>query len=156
MIAPSRDPKDADPMLTDLRHAELVAVKLMKVHERLEGEHAVLFKACGLSSPQYNVLRILRGARGEDLSCHEVGNRLLKRVPDVTRLLDRLETRGLIERWRCRDDRRVVRTRITEAGLDLLEEIDEPLRQLVASQFSSFTDRKLERFDQMLDALLGE
>jgi DNA-binding MarR family transcriptional regulator len=128
----------------------------MKIHERIEGNHATLFKSFGLSGPQYNVLRILRGARGEDLSCHEVGNRLLKRVPDVTRLLDRLEARGLIERWRCTDDRRVVRTRITDAGLELLGQIDRPLAELIGTQFAAFDDRKLARLDRLLDGLLPE
>ncbi len=139
----------------DTRRAELVALKVMKTHEFLEAGHSSLFKAHGLSTPQYNVLRILRGARGQDLSCHEVGERLLKRVPDVTRLLDRLEQRGLIERWRCKDDRRVVRTRITPAGLDLVDSIDSPLQQLDAEQFAGFSERKLTQLDRLLDALMG-
>jgi DNA-binding MarR family transcriptional regulator len=140
----------------DLRTAELVYVKLLKAHERLEGQHADLFKQFGLSLPQYNVLRILRGAQGEDLPCHEVGRRMLKRVPDVTRLLDRLEQRALIERWRCEEDRRVVRTRITRTGLALLEGVDTPLRDLVAMQFARFDDRKLAQLGRLLDALLPE
>lgn len=138
----------------ETRDAELVAVKLMQVHERLESEHVALFKRHGLSGPQYNVLRILRGARGEDLSCHEVGRRLLKRVPDVTRLLDRLEQRQLIERWRCTEDRRVVRTRITTAGLAVLEAIDQPLRTLIDGQFASMSPRQLQALDRALDVLL--
>ena len=138
----------------DTRRAELVALKVMKTHEFLEGGYSSLFKAHGLSTPQYNVLRILRGARGDDLSCHEVGERLLKRVPDVTRLLDRLEQRGLIERWRCKEDRRVVRTRITTSGLGLVDSIDEPLQRLVADQFTGFSERKLTQLDRLLDALL--
>ncbi|MEZ4386008.1 MAG: MarR family transcriptional regulator [Candidatus Krumholzibacteriia bacterium] len=138
----------------DIRRAELLALKVMKTHERLEAGYSALFKAHGLSSPQYNVLRILRGARGEDLSCHEVGERLLKRVPDVTRLLDRLEQRGLIERWRCQEDRRVVRTRLTAAGLELVNSIDAPLQRLVAAQFGRYNERKLAQLDRLLDGLL--
>ena len=140
----------------DIRRAEKVGLKLLKVHEHLENGHATLFKIHGLSSPQYNVLRILRGARGEDLSCHEVGARMLKRVPDVTRLLDRLEQRGWIRRWRCTEDRRVVRTRITEAGLALLAAIDAPLTAQVRADFRAFDDRKLAQLDRLLDALLPE
>jgi DNA-binding MarR family transcriptional regulator len=139
----------------DLRHAELVYVKLLEVHERLEGENVALFKEFGLSLPQYNVLRILRGAQGEDLSCHEVSARMLKRVPDVTRLLDRLEQRDLIARWRCDQDRRVVRTRITDAGLALLAEMDAPIKALLARQFRQFDDRKLAQLDRLLGRLLG-
>ncbi len=138
----------------DLRQAELITVKLLKVCEHIEGERAALFKASGLSLPQYNVLRILRGAQGEDLPCHEVGARMLKRVPDVTRLLDRLEQRGLIERWRCAEDRRVVHTRITDAGLTLLAGIDQPLGELIAREFAHFTDRKLAQLDRLLGDLL--
>lgn len=139
----------------DLRQAELTALKVMKAHEHLEGAYSALFKSHGLSSPQYNVLRILRGARDEDLNCQEVGARLLKRVPDVTRLMDRLEQRDLIERWRCADDRRVVRTRITPAGLALVNSIDAPLQALVSAQFAGYTPRKLEQLDRLLETLLG-
>ncbi len=97
----------------DVRKAELTALKLLKANEHLEAGHAAVFKSFGLSAPQYNVLRILRGAGDQHLCCNEVGARMIKRVPDVTRLLDRLEQRELIERWRCDSDRRVVRARIT-------------------------------------------
>jgi DNA-binding MarR family transcriptional regulator len=139
----------------DTQQAALVALKIVKANERLSGDYAALFKEHGLSSPQYNVLRILRGARDEQLSCHEVGQRLITRVPDVTRLLDRLEQRGLIERWRCQDDRRVVRTRITPDGLALLERLDTPLQQVVSRQFEGFSDRQLAQLDRLLEALLA-
>jgi DNA-binding MarR family transcriptional regulator len=140
----------------DIQKAELTGIKLMKVFEHLDSGHASLFKDHGLSGPQYNVLRILRGARGEDLNCHEVGDRMLKRVPDVTRLLDRLEQRNLITRWRCSEDRRVVRTRITEDGLQLLAAIDKPLRDRVKQDFRHFDDRKLAQLDRLLGALLPD
>ena len=140
----------------DIRKAELVGLKLLKVQEQLENGHATLFKAHGLSGPQYNVLRILRGAQGEDLSCQEVGARMLKRVPDVTRLLDRLEQRGWIRRRRCTEDRRVVRTRITAAGLAVLTAIDAPLTAQVGADFRNFDDRKLGQLDRLLNALLPE
>ena len=139
----------------DLDQAERTALKILQVHEQLEGERAVLFKTHGLSGPQYNVLRILRGAGDEDPSCHEVGARLLTRVPDVTRLLDRLEQRGLITRWRCDDDRRVVRTRITPSGLTVLAEIDRRLRDLIARQFAGLGPRQLTQLDRLLGLLLG-
>jgi DNA-binding MarR family transcriptional regulator len=138
----------------DLDQAERTALKILQVHEQLEGERAVLFKAHGLSGPQYNVLRILRGAGDEDPSCQEVGARLLTRVPDVTRLLDRLEQRDLITRWRCADDRRVVRTRITPSGLTVLTEIDRPLRDLIARQFGGLGPRQLTQLDRLLGLLL--
>ena len=76
---------------------------------------APLLKAEELSSTQYNVLRILRGAP-EGLPCGEIGNRMITRDPDITRLLDRLEKRGLVSRCRETKDRRMVLTRITDKG----------------------------------------
>ena len=139
----------------DVRKAERVALKLGRAHEHLEAGHAALFKEHGLSIPQYNVLRILRGARDEDLACQEVGARMVKRVPDVTRLLDRLEQRGLIERRRCAEDRRVVRTRITAPGLALLETVDGPLRARIRADFAALGAAELAHLDDLLDRLLG-
>jgi DNA-binding MarR family transcriptional regulator len=140
----------------DLRSAELVGLKLLRAHEHLDAGHVDLFKQHGLSGPQYNVLRILRGARGEELSCHEIGERMVKRVPDVTRLLDRLEERRLVDRRRCDQDRRVVRTRITDAGMAVLKAIDGPLRRRIAEDFRNFDARKLAQLDRLLDALLAD
>lgn len=139
----------------DIREVELVGLKVMKTQEHLEAANSALIKSFDLSRPQYNVLRILRGAGSEDLNCHEVKERMITRVPDITRLLDRLENRGLVERWRCTEDRRVVRTRITATGLDLLSRIDQPLQDLWARQFAGFTPRKLAQLDRLLDALLA-
>ena len=80
-----------------------------------------------LSSTQYNVLRILRGAP-EGLPCGEVANRMITRDPDVTRLLDRLEKRGLISRCHETKDRRTVMARISPEGLKLLGRLDEPVQ----------------------------
>jgi DNA-binding MarR family transcriptional regulator len=140
----------------DLRQAERVGLKLFKLSEYLEGGRAALFKDPGLTGPQYNVLRILRGAGDQHLSCHEVGERMITRVPDVTRLLDRLEQRGALRRWRCPEDRRVVRTCITESGLALLEAIDRPLREQIKREFRRFDARRLAQLDRLLDGLLPD
>ena len=87
----------------------------------IEHAGAEAFKPFNLTITQYNVLRILRGAGTEGLCRNEVGERLVTKVPDVTRLLDRMEAAGLIVRERGDQDRRYVATRITEAGLKLLE-----------------------------------
>ncbi len=86
-----------------------------------------LFKEHGLSDPQYNILRILRGAGDPGLPCLEIGERMVTREPDVTRLLDRLEQAKLVARRRSTEDRRVVLVEITARGQALLAEIDEPL-----------------------------
>jgi DNA-binding MarR family transcriptional regulator len=93
-------------------------VALRPLTEVLKGE--------SLSHTQYNVLRILRGAGPGGLSCREVAERMVTREPDLTRLLDRLERRGLIARGREARDRRVVVTRITREGLGVLERLDTP------------------------------
>ena len=83
----------------------------------------------GVSPSQYNVLRILRGAYPDSLTCGDIGLRLVTPGPDVTRLLDRLEAKGWVERDRDAGDRRVVRSRITASGLEVVAELDEPVRR---------------------------
>jgi len=78
-----------------------------------------LFKSHGLTGTQYNVLRILRGAGPQGLPCRIVGDRMISHDPDMTRLLDRMEKRGMILRERQKDDRRVVKARITASGVSL-------------------------------------
>ena len=82
-----------------------------------------------ITPTQYNVLRILRGAGRAGLCRNEIRDRLVAQVPDVTRLLDRLEESGLVERERAEQDRRLVTTRITKAGLALLSRLDAPVAQ---------------------------
>ena len=82
-------------------------------------------KPYGITATQYNVLRILRGAEPSGLCRNELRDRMLTRMPDMTRLLDRLEEAGLVERARENDDRRMVRSRITPAGLQLLADLDD-------------------------------
>jgi len=83
-----------------------------------------LFKPFGLSPQQYNILRILRGAR-KRMSMHQVKARMIDRAPNATRLTDKLIAKGLVERERCDEDRRVVYVRISQKGLDLLARIDD-------------------------------
>lgn len=118
----------------------------------LEHATAEALKPHGLTPTQYNALRILRGAEPEGLCRNEVRDRLVARVPDATRLLDRLGEMGLVLRQREGDDRRFVRTRITQAGLDLLEPLDEVLQALHREQLGHLGERKL----RTLVALLGE
>src|SRR5207245_5605327 len=92
-------------------------LNVIRTADVLGSEVAAIFKPWNLSATQYNVLRILRGAgREQGLACGEIASRMITRDPDITRLLDRLEKRGLISRCRAQKDRRVVWARITEAG----------------------------------------
>lgn len=106
---------------------EVAHLELMRTMEALSHQFVRVFKAEDLSSTQYNVLRILRGAP-EGLPCGEIGNRMVTRDSDITRLLDRLEKRSLVSRCRETKDRRTVWVRITPEGLDLLARLDEPVR----------------------------
>jgi DNA-binding MarR family transcriptional regulator len=112
-----------------------------------------LLKSRDLSPAQYNVLRILRGAEPEGCACREIAGRMVTRDPDITRILDRLETRGLIARERLRADRRVVHTRITDAGLRLLKELDHPVRDLHRRQFRHVPAGRLKTLAALLDEL---
>lgn len=88
-------------------------------------EMASIMAPYNITPAQYNVLRILRGSHPEALTCSALGQRLLDRTPDVTRLLNRLERSGFVCRQRAEHDRRVVEVGITETGLDLLNKMQE-------------------------------
>lgn len=126
---------------------------VMRAHERLASGAATLFKAHGLTQPQFNVLRILRGAPPEGLPCQAIGQRLVTRVPDVTRLLDRMEDAGLVTRERSRDDRRVVLARLTPDGRRRVDALDEPVLELHAAQAEGLKAAELETLEALLDRL---
>ena len=106
---------------------EAVFLDLLRTTDMLSRGLVQVLKVEELSSTQYNVLRILRGA-GEGLACGEIASRIITRDPDVTRLLDRLEKRGLISRCRETEDRRTVRARIAPEGLTVLARLDETVQ----------------------------
>lgn len=108
---------------------EKTYLELLQTTDRLTRGVASVLKNDELSVTQYNVLRILRGSP-QGLPCGEIGRRLITREPDITRLFDRMEKRGLISRCREAKDRRTVLTRITKAGLDTVNGLDEPVQAL--------------------------
>lgn len=140
--------KQTKPFVNPEAEAYLNLVMLV---QELSEPVCVVLKGADLSMPQYNALRILRGAGREGLACREIGARMIHRVPDVTRLLDRLENRGLVVRERETDDRRVVRVRITEEGRQLLAPIDEPLATIHQSQLGGMGERKLMQLIRLLE-----
>src|SRR6201992_1744206 len=105
-------------------------ISLQKAADGLAQEVEKLLKANDLTAAQYNTLRILRGAEPEGLPCSSIADRMISRDPDMTRLLDRMEKRSLITRERQKDDRRVVKARITPQGLDLLKSLDAPVHDM--------------------------
>jgi DNA-binding MarR family transcriptional regulator len=116
---------------------------------------AELLKPHNLTPTQYNVLRILRGAGEAGLTAGDVGDRMITRDPDVTRLLDRLETRGLAERSRCTEDRRVVWTRITPAGLAAIAPLDAAVNDLHLRRLGHLGPERLAAFIELLEAARG-
>jgi DNA-binding MarR family transcriptional regulator len=129
---------------------EQVFVNLMLTSDLLARRLEPVLKAAEISPTQYNVLRILRGAP-EGLTCGEVGNRMITRDPDITRLLDRLEKRGLVSRCRETKDRRMVLTRITDAGMKLLEQLDAPVLDAHHLQLGHLGSEKLRNLLKLLE-----
>jgi DNA-binding MarR family transcriptional regulator len=127
-----------------------IFVSLLKAADALASEVDQFIKANGLTSAQYNVMRILRGAGPDGLPCNTIGERMISRDPDMTRLLDRMEKRELITRERQTEDRRVVKARITDEGLKLLKKMDAPIRELHKSQFAHMTSARLKSLMDLL------
>jgi DNA-binding MarR family transcriptional regulator len=117
----------------------------------LEHAGAEALKPFKLTITQYNVLRILRGAGDAGLCRNAVGERLVTKVPDVTRLLDRMEAAGLIVRQRGGEDRRYVATRITEKGLKLLDKIDRELPAIHGRQLGHVGQKRLRELIALLE-----
>jgi DNA-binding MarR family transcriptional regulator len=126
-------------------------VNLLRTADVLLHGVAETLKPFGLSPTQYNVLRILRGAEPKGLACREISQRMITRDPDITRLLDRLEDRGLAERARSREDRRVITTRITDAGLRILETIEAPIGDLHTRQLGHLKAAQLRALIALLE-----
>lgn len=116
------------------RIEEEAVLNVMRTAEVIERVLSDFLKGFDLSPVQYNVLRILRGAEPAGASCSQIGERLLTRDPDITRLLDRMESRGWIMRERSREDRRAVITRISETGMQLVNRIDQPIEAMNQSR----------------------
>jgi len=129
---------------------EAAFLDLARTTEILSAPIVQLLKTQELSPAPYNVLRILRGCP-EGLTCREIGERMITRDPDITRLLDRLEKRKLIARNRDDKDRRVVLTRITDAGLELLMKLDQPLREVHRKMLGHLGPERLRSLGQLLE-----
>lgn len=130
-----------------------VFVAVLKAADHLGQQAEQMLKSHGLTGTQYNVLRILRGAGPEGLPCKSVGDRMISHDPDMTRLLDRMEKRGLITRERQKDDRRVVKTRVTQQGLEILKRLDLPVLEMHKRQFEHVTQAKLKQLHALLEEL---
>ena len=130
---------------------EAAYLDLIRTADMLSRPIAVLLKADDLSPTQYNVLRILRGCP-DGLTCGEIGNRMITRDPDITRLLDRMEKRNLVYRTREEKDRRQVLTRITEEGLDTLARLDGPVGDTHRKLLGRLGPERLDALRELLAA----
>jgi MarR family transcriptional regulator, organic hydroperoxide resistance regulator len=132
-----------------------VVLNLMRTADAYARGGESILKLAGLSPNQYNVLRILRGAGEIGMCCREVGERMITRDPDITRLLDRLERRGLVSRSRDRHDRRVIIARITEAGRKILKDLDGPVEEYNRNRLSHMGKADLRRLNELLEVARG-
>lgn len=119
----------------------------------LESFFGRLFRGSGLSEATYNVLRILRSAGDEGRCWSDIRKDLVVPVPDVTRLIDRLERSGHVERMRSADDRRKVFVRITRQGRQLVDALDEPVRRMLRDRLGHVAEPELRRLSVMLERL---
>ena len=117
---------------------------------------ARFLKTADLTPNQYNVLRILRGSHPHRLACSEIGERMINRDPDITRLVDRLERRGLVERVRSRKDRRVVEVGISARGLEVLRNLDAPVQRMPKALLGHLGAARLRQLADLLDAVIGD
>ena len=133
---------------TSLEQEAYLSVKLTEAALR---EHLdQVLKESGISVTQYNVLRILRGAGQEGLCRNEIRDRLIDRMPDVTRLLDRMEESGWITRARSSEDRRQVSTFLTKAGKELVDSLDAPVAAEHVRRLGHMTKTQLRSLIELL------
>src|SRR6516162_2907609 len=123
---------------------EEAALNVVRTADALKRGSELLFRRHGITSAQYNVLRILRGAGDRGLHCNAVAERMITAEPDITRLLMRMERLGLLVRYRDSGDRRMVTAIATERGLKLLDELEAPLRKLQELQFVQLNEDEIE------------
>jgi DNA-binding MarR family transcriptional regulator len=129
-----------------------VFLSLWRTYDRLRALEEELFARYELTPQQYNALRLLAARHPDKLRTLDLAGRLVSRAPDITRLLDKLEHRGLIERDRPADNRRVVHVGISEAGLALLHDLREPLRDCHARQLGHLSQKELKELVALLRA----
>lgn len=150
MISEKQSNKARQPNLE-----EKTFLELLQTTDRLSRGVAALLKKEELSLTQYNVLRVLRGSP-DGLPCGEIARRLITREPDITRLLDRMEKRGLISRCRETRDRRTVVTRLTGPGLHMVNRMDEPVHALHRKQLGHLGHEHLLSLTGLLRQARGD
>lgn len=130
---------------------EEALLNLMRTSDCLQRAFHLKTRGWGVTSTQYNVLRILRGAHPQGLTCSAIGSRMITAEPDITRLLARLKALKLIRQQRDRHDRRIVWTQISEAGLELLREMDPVIRQVPQELLGHLEGAELAELIRLLE-----
>ena len=130
-------------------------LSLLRTADALQSSVEAKLNEFGLTGTQYNALRIMRGAGPEGLPCSEIGERMITRDPDITRLLNRLQKRGLVTRTRGKADRRVIHGKITSTGLKLLREMDEPIDQHGREMLKHVGQQRLQQLIDLLELVRG-
>ena len=130
---------------------EEVYLNIIRTAEALTWGVSETLKDADLTPAQYNVLRILRGAAPEGATCGQIGERMVTKDSDITRLLERLDTRGLITRERDVQDRRYITVKITTEGLSLLASLDEPIARCHERQIGHLGRERLASLGKLLD-----
>ena len=127
-----------------------MSLNIQRTFGVLMGPELKLFKKHKLSPPLYNILRILRGVGSDGLPCSQIGDRMVTREPDVTRLIDRLEQAGWAKRDRSTKDRRVVTITLTATGRKLLDKLDEPILDLHRDTLGHLTKKEMVELNRLL------
>jgi DNA-binding MarR family transcriptional regulator len=139
---------------------EIKQVKFKSLHQKavinliftaswLQGQQQKFFKEFGLTSQQFNILRILKGQHPKSISATEIKSRMLDKNSDVSRLLDRLASKGLINKQTCPNDKRAADISITTAGLELLHELDKKQKQI--DTVLNLSEKEAEELSNLLD-----
>ena len=126
-------------------------LSVLRTADQLQSAVEAKLKEFGLTGTQYNALRILRGAGADGLPCSEIGERMITRDPDITRLLNRLEKGGLASRVRDKKDRRIIYGKITAEGLKLLRQIDAPMEQFGHEMLGHISPAELRKLIDLLE-----
>jgi MarR family transcriptional regulator, organic hydroperoxide resistance regulator len=145
--------RQTKPFESPTQEAILSVYRTSDVLQRL---FVKLVEPHGISLQQYNVLRILRGAGKEGTPTLDIADRMIEKTPGITRLLDKLEAKHLVRRKRCPEDRRQVLCWITEAGLNLLADLDKPVVQASVSSLQSLTQAELKQLISILEKVRAE
>ena len=125
-------------------------LNVLRTGDQIQNCLGKLFREYGLTSSQYNVLRILRGV-GRPMPSLEIASQMIQVVPAITGLIDRLEKQGLVSRRRCKDDRRVVYIEATKKALDILSKMDEPFAELHSRLVGHMSKSELRELSRLLE-----